>query len=367
MGCAQERSPRGANNLANSVKPGLHGTPQHHHHRHRAHTAHPPAKALPAPTTPGPYGVNDQGDPTRTTLLGWTPNLTGVRDWADHTAHSLEESWDAAWKWIGHSLGSDTPATPGGTHVDKTTKAPVTAGALPPKAGTLDLSFLGDFTGGEVSKTDIEAAAKDLACDADLIYAIARQESAHSSFITIEGRTVPTILYERHWFRKLTMPGKKPPSPYEKDHYAICGPAYHRTHTDKKTKKLVDNVTGVAPIDDDVYGSSGLHQYKRLVEAYGLDKSAALQSASWGKFQIMGFNFKPAGFGDVFAFVKAMSTGDPAHIKAFLKFAKSNAVLLKGLRTRDFEMIAAGHNGADWRKTNPEYASNLEKFAKDWK
>ena len=67
------------------------------------------------------------------------------------------------------------------------------------------------------------------------------------------------------------------------------------------------------------------------------------------------------------SFVKAMSTGDPAHIKAFLKFAKSNPVLLDGLRTKNYEKIAEGHNGADWRKVNPEYATNLEKFAKDYK
>ncbi|QBO00464.1 DUF3380 domain-containing protein [Xanthomonas oryzae pv. oryzae] len=36
------------------------------------------------------------------------------------------------------------------------------------------------------------------------------------------------ILYERHWFRKLTNPSKKQPSPYEATHPNICGPAYKR-------------------------------------------------------------------------------------------------------------------------------------------
>jgi LysM repeat protein len=72
-----------------------------------------------------------------------------------------------------------------------------------------DLSFLGDYVGGEVTKEDIEAAAKDLKCEPGLIYAIAKQESAHSSFIKIGSRTVPTILYERHWFKKLTKTDNK--------------------------------------------------------------------------------------------------------------------------------------------------------------
>lgn len=44
-----------------------------------------------------------------------------------------------------------------------------------------DLSFLGDYVGGEVKKEDIEIAAKELNCEPGLIYAIAKQESAHSS------------------------------------------------------------------------------------------------------------------------------------------------------------------------------------------
>lgn len=248
----------------------------------------------------------------------------------------------------------------------------IAAGDIP------DLSFLGDYVGGEVTKEDIEAAAKELKCEPGLIYAIARQESAHSSFIALGTRTVPTILYERHWFRKLTKPDKTSPSPYEDKNYDICGNAYHKTRlkvtVEKKkngkkvvSRELIDLTTGVVAVGDDIYGSPGLSQYKRLTKAYQLDKSAALQSCSWGKFQIMGFNFKSAGYSDVFSFVKGMCSGDAAHIKAFLKFAKNNSLLLDGLRNEDYEKIAEGHNGLNWRSVNPNYASNIEKFSKDYK
>jgi hypothetical protein len=239
-----------------------------------------------------------------------------------------------------------------------------------------DWSFLGDYTGEQLTKSDIEAAAKDLQCEAGLIHAIARQESAHSSFVVVGDRTVPTILYERHHFRKLTRPRRNEPSPFEATHPDICGPAYHLTKVNKRivvkdgkkfvVREVLDKVTSLPAIEDDVYGAGGAHQYKRLVKAYQLDKSAALQSCSWGKFQIMGFNYSSAGYASVFDFVRAMSTGEAAHMKAFLKFAKANSVLLKGLRSKDFEKIAEGHNGAEWRSINPNYASNIERYYKEY-
>ena len=81
----------------------------------------------------------------------------------------------------------------------------------------------------------------------------------------------------------------------------------------------------------------------------------------------MGFNFAAAGYTDVFAFVKAMCSGDPAHIKAFLKFAKSKIDLLEGLREKNYEKIAEGHNGKSWKEVNPEYANNLEQFYNEYK
>ena len=337
--------------MANSVKPGPQGTHHQHHHRHRRHPAVVPQKAPIPPVTPGVRGHADSGDPTWTTLLGFTPGLTGVRDWADHTLHEIED-------WASKTLGSHG--------VDSKTGAPVAVGPKPPSAkDDLDLSFLGDYVGGEVTRADILAAAADLKCDAGLIYALAKQESATSSFTKVDGRTVPTILYERHIFRKYTSPHMKPPSPYEHDHHEICGPGYHRTR--KVNGVLIDRSTTAAAVADDVYGPPGRHQYERLCKAYALDRAAALESCSWGKFQIMGFNYKAAGYADVFAFVKGMSTGDPAHIKAFLKFAKSNDTLLSGLQNRNYEQIAEGHNGAGWRSLNPDYPGNIEKFSKEWK
>lgn len=225
--------------------------------------------------------------------------------------------------------------------------------------------FLDKYVGGDLMPTDIEAAAKELGCEAGLIYAIAKQESSSSSFVKLGDRVVPKILYERHQFRNRTRPNKKSPSPYEEKYPDICGPAYFRARKNKKGE-WIQHVTGAVVTEGDVYGPGGICQYKRLVKAYQLNSSVALQACSWGKFQIMGFNYKAAGFSDVVSFTKAMSRSDAEHIKAFLKFAKSNLTLLNGLRNKRFEKIAEGHNGENWRAINPEYASNIEKYYKEY-
>ncbi len=72
------------------------------------------------------------------------------------------------------------------------------------------------------------------------------------------------------------------------------------------------------------YGAAGAHQYDRLAKAIALDRRAALESASWGMFQIMGGNFAACGFADVDAFVAAIVESEMRHLKAFIEFCQVN-------------------------------------------
>ncbi|WP_295465336.1 N-acetylmuramidase domain-containing protein [uncultured Pseudomonas sp.] len=225
----------------------------------------------------------------------------------------------------------------------------------------IEFKFLLKHQEKKLEDTDIREAAAELECEPGLVYAIAKQESSHSSFIEIDGEKIPSILYERHHFRKLVRN-----ETLEHTHSDIYGSPYRRakklkdgSYIDIKTQEKIQLV--------DTYGPSGRFQYERLIRAYFLNEDAALKAASWGKFQIMGFNYNVAGYNTVKEFTQAMSKGDSEHIKAFLKFAKSNRTLIKGLRTRDFEMIAQGHNGENWKDINPDYAKNIEAFYNDYK
>src|SRR3546814_3740585 len=88
------------------------------------------------------------------------------------------------------------------------------------------------------------------------------------------------------------------------------------------------------------YSGSLAGEWERLEAACLLDRAAALQSASWGLFQIMGFNYSYAGFADVEAFVAAQHAGAEQQAGAFARFI-SRPPLLSALRRRSWQKFAA--------------------------
>jgi hypothetical protein len=93
-----------------------------------------------------------------------------------------------------------------------------------------------------------------------------------------------------------------------------------------------------------LYGAPGGHQYDRLAQAIGLDRAAALQSASWGMFQIVGMNFAVCGFTAVEDYVAAMCDGEGAQLAAFGAFC-AHEELDKALRAHDWTRFALSYNG----------------------
>jgi len=49
----------------------------------------------------------------------------------------------------------------------------------------------------------------------------------------------------------------------------------------------------------------------------------------------------------------------------FMKNAKPGAI--KGLQEHNWVKVASNYNGGGWRKGDPNYASNLEKFFNEFK
>lgn len=94
--------------------------------------------------------------------------------------------------------------------------------------------------------------------------------------------------------------------------------------------------------------SGGAAEYSRLQKAMALDNDAALQSASWGIGQVMGFNYHAAGFTSVNAMVQAMVKDESAQLLAMVNFIKDKK-LDNALQHKKWDDFAEGYNGSGYK------------------
>jgi hypothetical protein len=93
----------------------------------------------------------------------------------------------------------------------------------------------------------------------------------------------------------------------------------------------------------------GAREYERLDEAIGLNRTAALASASWGICQVMGYNAKMAGFASVEDMVSAMRKEEDEQLAAAARFLRERK--LHALLTRhDWTAFARAFNGPNFRE-----------------
>jgi N-acetylmuramidase len=102
------------------------------------------------------------------------------------------------------------------------------------------------------------------------------------------------------------------------------------------------------PPDD--YGAYGAHQYDRLDAAITCDRQAALESASWGLGQVMGFNAHVAGYASAEEMVTRLLESEDEHLACMARFIAANN-LHHHLQSCDWAAFARGYNG-------PGYAAN---------
>ncbi|MEP2274051.1 MAG: N-acetylmuramidase family protein, partial [Reichenbachiella sp.] len=107
----------------------------------------------------------------------------------------------------------------------------------------------------------------------------------------------------------------------------------------------------------------GTKEYDRLEQAASISpnpkfREAALASASWGSYQVMGFHALPLGYPSVQQFVDEMHTHERNHLEVFGRYILKNGCL-EHLQTKNWANFARCYNG-------PAYAQNKydEKMAK---
>lgn len=90
-------------------------------------------------------------------------------------------------------------------------------------------------------------------------------------------------------------------------------------------------------------------EYSRLERAKAINEDAALCSASWGAFQIMGTNYYLCGFDTIQEFVTTMSGGYAGQLEALACFLKVNN-LVRPLKAHYWAVFARGYNGPGYAK-----------------
>ena len=150
----------------------------------------------------------------------------------------------------------------------------------------------------------------------------------------------PVILFERHIFRRQLIANGK--------------------------KSLADRLVKERP--DLCYTSMGAYgkysqQHKRMSEAAQYDRTSALESASWGIGQVMGFHWKSLGYPSLQSFINAMYKDEASQLEAMIRYIKVNK-LDTHLRNLNWAAFAKGYNGASYKvnKYDEKLAAAYNKF-----
>lgn len=95
-------------------------------------------------------------------------------------------------------------------------------------------------------------------------------------------------------------------------------------------------------------------------EAEALDKNCADTSASWGRFQVMGFNWRGLRYGSIAEFVLSMYR-EEGQAEAFARYIEADPVLQRALIRGDWRVVAERYNG---KGAINQYAPKLDRAAK---
>lgn len=196
--------------------------------------------------------------------------------------------------------------------------------------GTMEDKFL--------SEQDLQDFAHLHGVELAAIKAVNEVESSGKGFL-IDGR--PKILFEGHIFwKELVARGIDPKT--------LSNPSNGDVLYEKWTR---------------VHYLSGAKEYDRLEKAATINsnpkvREAALASASWGSYQIMGFHAIKLGYPSVNQFVEEMKKHERNQLEAFGKYINTFGCLVH-LKKKDWAKFAKCYNG-------PAFAQNKydEKLSK---
>lgn len=172
---------------------------------------------------------------------------------------------------------------------------------------------------------DIRHVAVSMNVEPAALAAVTTVESGGHGFFD-DGRC--KILFEGHVFYQRIKAAGLDPVAIGAKHPDICYPKWTKSHYLK-----------------------GAEEYTRLAKALEIHEESALESASWGLFQLMGFNYDDAGFGSVYAMVAAHTYIESLHLGTIAVWLKKRG-LDDELRRHDWAGFAKGYNGDGYQENS---------------
>lgn len=189
-----------------------------------------------------------------------------------------------------------------------------------------------------ISESKYKEVADELGIEVAVIKALAEVESSGSGFLETGE---PKILFEPHIFWRELVNRGKDPNKYTKGNEDILYPKW-------KTGK---------------YGKVS-EQHTRLGRAVNIDREAALKSASYGKFQVLGSNYKILGYNSLQEFINCAYESEDCHLDMFVRFIRANK-LVRHLQNKDYNKFFRGYNGPSYLTTKypQKFAAAYKKFS----
>ena len=192
-----------------------------------------------------------------------------------------------------------------------------------------------------LKEDDYVRAANKAQAEVNLIKTVTAVEALQFGFFS---NGLPVTLFERHVF-----------------YQQLC-----KYRGDEFANKVTERTPDICnPSAGGYMGGRG--ELQRLDRARSIDEDCALLSASYGLFQIMGFNYRQAGYKTVNEYYEAMCISEDNQLDAFVNYLllDKDKSLLTNLKKKDFTAFAQEYNGPGYKKHKEPYDVKMQRIYKE--
>lgn len=182
-------------------------------------------------------------------------------------------------------------------------------------------------------RKEIEKIARANSIPPENLMAVTHVESAGVTYWNVNGKMVPAMRPERHYFHRLLKGAERA----EAVRQGLASPA----------------MGGVPSNRAAVYAI-----FDRMCK---INKPIAIESCSWGLGQVMGENWRRLGYASAQALYDENQSGTAGQIACMVKFITADKRCLTAIRNGDFTTFARIYNGPAYKQNN--YDNQMRNWA----